>query len=181
MWSSNPPWAELGIVWARVAKNISLRGNLDSLADISPKIAWFTGQLGLYKSILVTRNHLLSQEINSCHKKTFLVSSYPLVKLINLSQRVNPTKKFAWAYTFRGNLVPKFPVNLPPWLGGNKEGLDLGPILLTWVGPIGQQFQKLSGISRLKNIEKLRFCLTLTYRNYYNSLNFWDRELISWI
>ena len=67
----------------RVAKNISLRGNLDSLADISPEIVWFMGQLGLYKSILVTRNHFLSQEINSCHKKSILVSSHPSVKLIN--------------------------------------------------------------------------------------------------
>ena len=66
------------------------------------------------KSILATRNQFLSQEINSCHKKSFLVSSYPSNKLINLRQRVNPTKKFAWAYTFRGNLVPRFPENLPP-------------------------------------------------------------------
>ena len=40
------------------------------------------------------------QEINSCHKKSFLVSSHPWVKLINLRQHVNPTKKFALAYTF---------------------------------------------------------------------------------
>ena len=34
----------------RVAKNISVRGNLDSLANISPEIASFTGQLGLTKN-----------------------------------------------------------------------------------------------------------------------------------
>ena len=138
------------IVTVRVAKNISLCGNLDSLADILPEIAWFMGQLGLTKnwflwqdihscrkkSILVARNQFLSQEINSCHKKSilitrnqfvsleinsghkksFLVSSRPLVKLINLWQCVNPSKKFAWAYTFRGNPVPRFLVNLLPWL-----------------------------------------------------------------
>ena len=100
-----PEWT-LSQLWGRVAKNISLHGNLESLADISPEIEWFTGQLGLYKSILFTRNQFLSQEINSCHNKSFLVSSHPLVKLINLQQPVNPTNKFSCAYTFRGNLVP---------------------------------------------------------------------------
>ena len=103
-------------------------GTLDSLANISPEIAWFTGQLGLYrikfcnkKSILmkrmifVTRSQFFLQEINSCHKKLFLVSLHPFVKPINLQQCMNPTKKFAWAYRFRGNLVPRFPANSPPW------------------------------------------------------------------
>ena len=67
------------------------------------------------KSILVKRNQFLSQEINSCCKKFFLVSSNSSVKLtLNLRQRVNPTKNFAWAQTFRGNLVPRFPGNSPP-------------------------------------------------------------------
>ena len=54
----------------RVAKNISLCGNLDSLVNISPEIEWFTGQLRFYKIyfsmdsydkeiILVTRNPFL--------------------------------------------------------------------------------------------------------------------------
>ena len=67
------------------------------------------------KSILVARNQFLPQQINSCHKKSFLVSSHPSVELINSQQRANPTKHFAWAYTFRGNLVPRGPVNSPPW------------------------------------------------------------------
>ena len=32
--------------------------------------------------MLVTRNQFLQQEINSCHKKSFLVNSHPLVKLV---------------------------------------------------------------------------------------------------
>ena len=40
-----------GLYVTRVAKNISLRGNLTSWTNISPEIAWFTGQLGLYKII----------------------------------------------------------------------------------------------------------------------------------
>ena len=67
------------------------------------------------KLMLVTRNQCLWQEINSFHKKSILVSLHPTVKLINSWPRVNPTKKFAWAYTFCGNLVPRFPVNSPPW------------------------------------------------------------------
>ena len=66
-------------------------------------------------------NQFLSQEIIFCHKKLILVtrnhfplSSHPLVKLIN--SQVNPTKIFAWAYTFCGNLVARFPVNSPPCL-----------------------------------------------------------------
>ena len=139
-------------------KNISLRGNLDSSANISPEIAWFTGQLGLFKiwfpmfkmihynflcvlalctmkidhfrakkSILDARNQFLSQEINSCYKKLFLLSSQPSVKLNNSWQRVNPTKKFAWAYTIRGNLVPRFPENLPPWWGGMQSHFHVQP------------------------------------------------------
>ena len=45
--------------------------------------------------ILVTRNEFLSKEINSCHKKSLLVTSHPSVKLINSQQLVNATKKFA--------------------------------------------------------------------------------------
>ena len=59
------------------------------------------------KTILVIRNPLLSQEINFCH---ILWLSYS----INLQQHGNPTKEFAWAYIFRGNLVPRFPRNSPP-------------------------------------------------------------------
>ena len=46
---------------------------------------------------------------------------------------------------------------------------------------IGQKFQNLSEISRFQIIEKMRFHLTVTHKNCYNSLIFWDRELIFWI
>ena len=84
------------------------------------------------KFILVTRNLFYSQETNSCRKKpifitrnqffsqkSFLVSSHPSIKVINSRQCVNPTKKFAWAYTILwkpGSQVPSFPVKMPPWL-----------------------------------------------------------------
>ena len=74
------------------------------------------------KTILVTRNQLLSQEINSDNKKSILVKRNPflwthILRLnysINSQQHVHPTKKFAWAYKFLGNLVPRLPVNLLP-------------------------------------------------------------------
>ena len=59
-----------------MAKNISLRGNLDSLANISPQLAGvlenliFNGSCDK-KSILVTRNQFLSQEIISCELISF--------------------------------------------------------------------------------------------------------------
>ena len=45
---SNLDHAEV-VQMPRVAKNISLCRNLDSLANISPEIAWFMRHLGLYK------------------------------------------------------------------------------------------------------------------------------------
>ena len=92
------------------------------------KIFHFVASWNCIKSNFATKNSFLWQKNDFCHKnsilvtriqffsqKSFLLSSHPSVKPINLQQRVNPTKKFAWAYTFRGNLVPRFPVNLPPW------------------------------------------------------------------
>ena len=75
------------------------------------------------KSSLVTRNQFLPQEIHSYHKKSILVKRNQFLwshilwlnYFINTQQRVKPTKKFAWMLTFRGNLVPRFPGNLPPW------------------------------------------------------------------
>ena len=68
------------------------------------------------KSILVTRNQFLLQEINSCHKKSFLVKSHPSIKLFyQFAIMSEYYKKFACSYTFRGNLVPRFPKNSPPW------------------------------------------------------------------
>ena len=57
---------------------------------------YFTGEK---KLVLMTKNLFLWQEIHSCHKKSFLVRSHPLVKLIISRQRVNPTIS-----TFRGYL-----------------------------------------------------------------------------
>ena len=56
--------------------------------------------------ILVTANQFLSQEIN-CSKKNsiFLVKFAP------------SSKNFTWAYELRGNLVPRFPMNMPPLRG----------------------------------------------------------------
>ena len=76
------------------------------------------------KSSLVTRNQFLPQEIHSYHKKSILVKRNQFLWshilwlnfFINTQQRVKPTKKFAWMLTFRGNLVPRFPGNLPPCL-----------------------------------------------------------------
>ena len=75
------------------------------------------------KSSLVTRNQFLPQEIHSYHKKSILVKRNQFLwshilwlnYFINTQQRVKPTKKFAWMLTFRGNLVPRFPGNSPPW------------------------------------------------------------------
>ena len=74
------------------------------------------------KSSPVTRNQFLPQEIHSYHKKSILVKRHQFLwshilwlnYFINTQQRVKPTKKFAW--TFRGNLIPRFPGNSPPWL-----------------------------------------------------------------
>ena len=64
---------------------------------------------------LSQKNQLFSQEINSGHKKSYLVSSHPSLKFMNSRQRVSSNKKFAWAYTFCGTLVPRFLVNLLSW------------------------------------------------------------------
>ena len=102
----------------RVAKIILLCGNLDSLVNI-----YFAQDSVIHGPAGALKNWFKWQEIQSCHnrsildtKKSFLVSSHPSVKPINLQQCVNPIQKFPWAYTFRANLVPRFPVNLPPWV-----------------------------------------------------------------
>ena len=100
-----------------VTRNQFLRQEINSYdKKLKERNPFLSQEINSYrkKSILVTRNQFLSQEINSCHKKSFLLNSHPSVKLINSWQLVKPTKKFAWACTFRGNLVPRIPGNSPP-------------------------------------------------------------------
>ena len=72
-----------------VEKNILLCGNLTSSANISPEIVIDSNYYRFYekidacdkKSIIVTKNQFLTQEINCCQKKSVLVKSHTLVKL----------------------------------------------------------------------------------------------------
>ena len=101
----------------RVVKNISLRGNLDSLANISPEIAWFTGAK---KLILMTKSWFLWQEIHSCDMISILVTRnhflWAQILRLNLSYRDNVWILQKNSLKLIHFVETWFPVNLPPWL-----------------------------------------------------------------
>ena len=54
-------------------------------------------------------------------------------------------------------------------------------INLTLLNPRSEIASKTQGIFTFENLEKMRFCHTLTYKNCRNLLNFLDRGLKFWI
>ena len=61
---------------------------------------------------ILTMKQLIWQEIISFHRKSFVFISFAC---IYHEKGVTPAKYFAWVQGFRGNPVPRFPGNIPPW------------------------------------------------------------------